>query len=63
VISLWADADRSRQAGGQFLQNVKGRLHGHDVVSRNATMAPRNVSQTMSQRDSSSDMVIPELKT
>ena len=30
---------------------------------RSATMAPRKVSQTSSQRDSSSEVVIPELKT
>ena len=29
---------------------------------RNATMAPRNVSQTSSQRDSSSEVAMPELK-
>ena len=32
------------------------------ACSRSATMAPRNVSQTISQRDSSSDTVMPELK-
>ena len=30
--------------------------------SRTATMAPRKVSHTSSQRDNSSEIVIPELK-
>ncbi len=32
------------------------------VLAASATIAPRNVSHTSSQRDSSSDMAMPELK-
>jgi hypothetical protein len=32
------------------------------ACSRIATIAPRNVSQTKSQRETSSDTVMPELK-
>ena len=59
-ISIWLASRQARLP--QFGRRLTRLSTPRWPCSRIATMAPRKVSQTNSQRDTSSDTVIPELK-